>query len=145
MRRVLTTILILCGLATTARAQDLSASPMHATTAHVPDAIAAMQSGLRNLVTLQEKYWMQHGSYTTDMSSLGIYSPGAAMPKDSVWVQVIFAGSRGWTGMATRRGMKANCVVFIGSADELPKLPQTKVEKKLPASEGTPTCDAEAP
>ena len=145
MRRIIGALGFLMVMPLGVRAQELAGSPARATATPASERIRAMQSGLRNLVTLQEKYWSQHGSYTTDMSSLGTYVPGAALPRDSVWVQVIFAGSRGWTGMATHRGTKANCVVFIGVADELPKLPQTRIEKKAPISDGVPICDSDSP
>ena len=107
-----------------------------------------MKASLRNLVILQEKYWQQHGSYTTDMAALGTYSPNMPASKDSAWVQVIFAGSRGWTGMASMPGRgatKATCVIFIGPAEDLPKIPQTRVEKKSPDAEAVAACDADTP
>jgi len=62
----------------------------------------------------QEKYWQQHGSYTSDMATPGIYSPDVPVSRDSAWVQVILAGSRGWIGMASipsHRANRATCVL----------------------------------
>jgi hypothetical protein len=99
-----------------------------------------MKAALRNLITTQEKYWYDHGSYTTDGVALGTHPA----PKDQpVMVQVIFAGSRGWTGIATYRGLKGkSCVVYVGVETELPKIPATWADQTPAKGEGQPTCDA---
>jgi hypothetical protein len=115
------------------------------TAASAPDLTAMMKSALRDLVTRQESYWMAHASYTTDMSALGTYNTYSRkpVPQDSAWVQVIFAGSRGWTGIATHRGAKdKSCVIFVGPVDDLPKVPVTMEQKKIPQDQGAPLCDA---
>ena len=84
-----------------------------------------MKAALRALVMKQEAFWAEHGSYTADMSALGLY-PRPASADGTPAVQVIFAGSRGWTGMATQSTMKGmSCVILVGNPDELPKLPAT--------------------
>lgn len=100
-----------------------------------------MKAALRTLVMKQEAFWSEHGSYTADMSALGLY-PRPASATGTPAVQVVFAGSRGWTGMATQSTMKGqSCVVFVGNPDELPKLPATMRSKKIPGVEGAPLCD----
>jgi hypothetical protein len=103
------------------------------------DPVAEMRAGLRNLITIQEAYWSNHGSYTTDGAALGIYPT----PKEqAVFVQVIFAGSRGWTAMATYRGLKGkSCVVYVGVESELPKIPVTSAEHLPAAAEAVSVCD----
>ena len=122
-------------------------------------AIKQMDTRLRNLLAAQERHYSDHGTYTTSMSALGKYDPTLAPPRvvasarpsasprrDSVSVQVIFAGGRGWTGIASHWGLRGKtCVVFVGLAEELPRLPITRTDRKTPAEEGVPTCDAPPP
>ena len=103
--------------------------------------VKEMKASLRALVMKQEAFWAEHGSYTADMSALGLY-PRPASADGTPAVQVIFAGSRGWTGMATQSAMKGmSCVVFVGNPDELPKLPATMRSKAIPSVQGAPLCD----
>jgi|ERR1035437_948446 hypothetical protein len=102
-------------------------------------AIEDMRTALRNLITAEERYWNDHGTYATDGSALGIYPTSKGQPS----VQVIFAGSRGWTGMATDQSLKGkSCVVYVGNEQELPGgLPKTMAAGIVATGEGVPTCD----
>ena len=116
---------------------EASAAPSSASSVDVNE----MKAALRALVMKQEAFWSEHGSYTADMSALGLY-PRPASADGTPAVQVIFAGSRGWTGMATQSTMKGmSCVVFVGNPDELPKLPATMRSKAIPSVQGAPLCD----
>ena len=99
----------------------------------------AMKAALRTLVTYEEKYWSSHGTYTTDGSALGIYPAKNGQAS----VQVIFAGSRGWTGIATDRAWKGkSCVIYAGDPQELPGgVPKTS-GGVVTKHEGEPICDA---
>jgi hypothetical protein len=144
MRRIICTLLLSIGASVVARAQSLAPSAVRPTTHS--DNVIRMKAALRTLVASQERYWQQHGSYTSDMAALGIYSPDVPASRDSAWVQVIFAGSRGWTGMASipsQRPNRATCVIFVGPAEDLPKLPQSHLDKKTPEAEGAPVCDGD--
>ena len=123
-------------------AQAPAGGPTAAANAPTPSAdVKEMKAALRALVMKQEAFWSEHGSYTSDMSALGLY-PRPASTSGTPAVQVIFAGSRGWTGMATQSSMKgASCVVFVGRPDELPRLPATMRSKVVPTVEGGPACD----
>src|SRR5690554_3138707 len=56
-----------------------------------PDsAIRAMKTRLQDLVAAQEGHWLAHGSFTTDVASLGMHVTGLAR-RDSAAVSVIFA------------------------------------------------------
>jgi Tfp pilus assembly protein PilE len=102
--------------------------------------IAEMSSALRNLVVAEEKYWADHGTYTTDASALGFY-PAPKGTRPPFLPQVIFAGSRGWSGIVVHRALRKSCVIYAGSPDELPFIPRTERDR-LPASgEGVPTCE----
>jgi hypothetical protein len=115
------------------------ASTSHAPSVTAEEAVAQMRAALRQLVTQEERYWMDHGTYTTDVAALGLYPP---ITKDGVWAQVIFAGGRGWTGMATHPAARGrSCVVYVGAPDELPRLPTTRAQKTTPDREGLPACD----
>jgi hypothetical protein len=133
-------------LAASAHAQQHAAAgppaPVHATPpatrADTVQAFRAMAASLRDVVLAQESYYAKHGSYTTEAGALGIWRGEGAR------AQVIFAGGRGWTAMATVRGFKGrSCVMFAGNADEIPKLPTTLADRRTPtaAQEGQPVCD----
>lgn len=148
--RVLITAVAIAVAPGAVRAQAVAAMPAAAastamTASDSTRALNEMRTVLRQLTTRQEAYWADHGSYTTDMAALGFFTvpravDRAATPK--AYPQVIFAGSRGWTGMATYRQLKQTCVIFVGNADELPKLPVTRADRRVAAEEGAPTCDA---
>ena len=117
-------------------------------------AIKQMTSKLRNVLAAQEGHYSDHGTYTTSMTSLGRYDATLAPVKpsnpnprrDSVSVQIIFAGGRGWTGIASHWGLRGrSCVVYVGIAEELPKVPITRADRRTPTEESVPACDAAPP
>lgn len=107
-----------------------------------PDSVMGlMKATLRNLVAAQEGYWLEHGSFTTDVSALGMHVRGAER-RDSATVWVLFAGGRGWSAVATHSALpKKSCVIFVGDAADLPRLPRTAGKGKKAEQEGTPMCD----
>ena len=107
-----------------------------------PDsAIRAMKSRLQDLVAAQEGYWLTHGSFTTDVAALGMHVTGLAR-QDSAAVSVIFAGGSGWSAVATHGSLvKKNCVIYVGAAENLPRLPLTLHDKARPEQTGVPVCD----
>jgi hypothetical protein len=145
---------------TSARAQQQQSAsqpsaPAASTTAAAPinpaaeQAIKQMTAKLRNVLAAQEGHYSDHGTYTTSMTALGKYDSGLAPSRmssprrDSVSVQIIFAGGRGWTGIASHWGLRGrSCVVYVGIAEELPKLPITRADRRTPTEEGVPACDA---
>ena len=115
-------------------------------------ALKQMSTKLRNVLAAQEGHYSDHGTYTTSMTALGKYDAGLAPTRvntgrrDSVSIQVIFAGGRGWTGIASHWGLRGkSCVVYVGFVDELPKLPITRADRRTPTEEGVPVCDAAPP
>jgi Tfp pilus assembly protein PilE len=102
--------------------------------------IAEAKSALRNLITLEEKYFADHGTYTTDLSALGLY-PAPKGTRPPFMVQVIAAGGRGWSGITDLRRLNKSCVIYVGSVDELPAIPRTIRDRLLPTGEGEPTCE----
>jgi hypothetical protein len=114
-------------------------APALLTRADTLQALKEMASSLMNLTIAQEGYWAKHGTYTTDASALGTHGK-----QERAHAQVIFAGGRGWTGMATFRGLKGkSCVSFVGDVEATVKLPVTQADRRTPKStqEGQPVCD----
>jgi hypothetical protein len=161
LRPTLTTLAVLAAAAlapTLAHGQQQSASQSGAavasTTVAAPanpaeQAIKQMIAKLRDVLAAQDLHLNDHGTYTTSMTALGRYDTRLAPPRgktqrpDSVSVQVIFAGGRGWTGIASHWGLRGkSCVVFVGLAEELPKLPSTRADRRTPTEELVPVCDA---
>lgn len=107
-----------------------------------PDsAINAMKARLRDLVAAQEGYWLTHGSFTTDVATLGMHVTGLAR-RDSAAVSVVFAGGAGWTAIAAHGSLpKKNCVIFVGELENLPRIPLTMHDKTRPEQTGVPVCD----
>lgn len=167
LRPTFTTLAALAAAAlapTLAHAQQQQGSPQPSapaasTTAVAPlnaaaeQAIKQMTNKLRNVLAAQEGHYSDHGTYTTSMTALGRYDSGLAPAKmnsprrsDSVSVQIIFAGGRGWTGIASHWGLRGrSCVVYVGIAEELPKVPITRADRRTPTDEGVPSCDAAPP
>jgi hypothetical protein len=52
---------------------------------------AQLKTQLRNLVTAEEKFWAEHGTYTTDVSQVGMFR-AKSRSTDSIWAQVLYAG-----------------------------------------------------
>ena len=106
------------------------------------DPTASLKRHLRNLVTAQEAFWVDHGTYTTDVSALGMYKRAPATPADSEWVQVIQAGGRSWWGRAGYRGRGAkSCIIYVGTRDDFTATPTTDATKVKAENEAQPVCD----
>lgn len=121
------------------------AAPRAAVVAAPPGvaAIAQMRSKLQLLVAAQEAHWRQHGTYTTDVGALGLLGRSGATPQDSTTVRVFSAGGRGWSGITTHRGLAGkSCVIYVGRAEELPKVPATLAERRVATHEALTACDA---
>ena len=71
---------------------------------------AEMRSTLRNLVTAQEMYFADHGSYTSSLGALTYYTP------PGVSVEVIDAGRDGWRAVARHADASVECRIAVGSA-----------------------------
>jgi hypothetical protein len=101
---------------------------------------AALKSALRNLVIAQERYFVDHGSYTTDVAALGVFR--RETPRDSIWVQVISAGGRSWNGRAIHSAARnKSCVIYVGLKTDLPSPPVTEADSVRATDEGAPVCD----
>jgi hypothetical protein len=102
--------------------------------------IAAMKSALRRLVVSQERYFVDHGTYTTDVVALGALT--RRQPADSLWVQVIFAGGRSWSGRVVHTAQRGtSCAIYVGYASDFPARPVTERDSLAARNEGEPICD----
>ncbi|SRR6266567_3059509 len=109
------------------------------------DPTPELKRQLRGLVTAQEGYWANHGTYTTDVSALGLFAPHRAptTTADSVWLQVIQAGGRSWWGRAVYRGQSGkSCIIYVGTTTDFTAPPATDGAQVKAQSEGAPVCDA---
>lgn len=100
-------------------------------------AIDDMKAALRDLVTAQERYFVDHDAYTTDGQALDIFPPhGQAQ------TQLTFASREGWTGTATEPSLKGkNCAIYVGLVKDLPNGAPKTVGGVIATKEGTPVCD----
>ncbi len=109
----------------------------HAGTA-APGAREKLVRALQSLVVAEEAHYSGHGTYTTDIVALNFRPPAA----DSVLVQELFAGGRGWTGMSTSRGENTgSCVRHVGAPEYLMGVPATLTQKRRPTEEAVAMCD----
>lgn len=102
--------------------------------------ISEMKSALRNLVVAEERHWADHGTYTTDLSALGLYAAPKGI-RPPFLPQVILAGSRGWSGIVVHRRMSKSCVIYVGSPDELPFIPRTERDRLVASNQGDMVCE----
>lgn len=86
--------------------------------------VAAMQSDLRNLVTMEESYLAEHQTYTTDLG-LAYHVSGGNRPP------VIALTPGGWTATITSTVTDQQCAVYVGSKAAPPAI-----------KEGAPACAA---
>ena len=131
-------LLALLGLAIVPAAHAQGAAG--AAAAVEPDSL--LKHWLRNLVVAQEKYFSEHGTYTTELSVLGMN----AKPR-SVNMTVVQAGGRSWWGLATALSSgsapgrrEKSCVIWVGTSTDFTAPPAT-ARKTQARDEGAPACD----
>jgi len=111
-----------------------------------PQADSTLRHWLRQLVVSQERYYSEHGTYTTDVAALGLFTrPGRAAllaKPDSIYLEVIQAGGRSWWGRARYRGHGAkSCVIWVGTTVDFTTPPTTEGGRLQAPKEGAPVCD----
>ena len=100
-----------------------------------------VQQRMRQLMMAEEQYYSDHGTYTTDLSALGLMSK-LDRQSPQVWLRVFHAGGGGWIADAQgSNGMSGSCVVFVGSIGDFPSVPSTTGQHLKPSEEGVITCD----
>jgi hypothetical protein len=97
-----------------------------------------MKAALRDLITAQEKYFVDHDSYTTDGKVLDIFPTKHGQAQ----TQVTFASRDGWTGTATEPSLKGkNCVIYMGAVQDLLNGAPKTLGGIVAKGAGIPACD----
>jgi len=112
-----------------------------ASSAGAQAAAAPVQQAMRDLLMAEEQYYFDHGTYTTDLSALGLMSK-LDRKAPQVWLRVYHAGGAGWIGDARGdNGMVGSCVAFVGDISNFASVPTTQGQHLKPTEEGVITCD----
>jgi hypothetical protein len=99
---------------------------------------------LRNLLVAEERYYGDHGTYTTDLNAVGIPMPKsrAGAMQRAWWVVVVEAGGRGWWGQGwTDPDSGKGCVVFVGDPKYFGSVPATPGGTPAGSEGGRVVCD----
>lgn len=123
----------------------VAAAPLSAQTSAPTGRYPAMREALKDLVTLEERYYAAHGTYTTDQAALGVTMPRthADAVKQGFHLAIVQAGGRGWWAQAQLADpTPAGCVVYVGELKYFGVMPTTPggttAEKD---HEGASSCD----
>ena len=112
-----------------------------ATTARAQAPASPVQQRMRQLMAAEEQYYSDHGTYTTDLSALGLMSK-LDRKEPQVWLRVYHAGGAGWIADAQgSNGMAGSCVAFVGDLSNFASVPTTQAKRLKPMEEGVITCD----
>ena len=110
-------------------------------TAGAQAAAAPVQQAMRELMMAEEQYYSDHGTYTTDLSALGLMSK-LDRQSPQVWLRVFHAGGGGWIADAQGgNGIAGSCVAFVGDLANFASVPTTPGKHLKPTEEGAITCD----
>ena len=104
------------------------------------EALAAMKALLRVMVTMQERYWYEHGAYAGDVAALGL----AGVKRGEPVARIVTAGAFGWAARTEHPSLDGkSCVIYVGNGDQgLDGAgPATAAQKLRPTAEGVPACD----
>ena len=109
------------------------------------DGYGDLRTALRNLVTAEERFYADHGTYTSDVSALGMPMPRShaeAMSR-TYYVAIVQAGGRGWWAQGDQRGeARGGCVVYVGEMKYFGVAPATSKGTAAKADdEGRAVCD----
>ena len=106
------------------------------------EALASTARRLKALVAEEEAWYADHGRYGKNPFAMARRSgkPDAALER--VQVQVLFAGSKGWSAMASHPDAPGkSCVIYVGYRTALPVIPRTRADAADAVAEGAPVCD----
>ena len=141
------TVSIAAAASTAAAQAPVTATPVSRAAPSSPaadSALRSMRTVLRQLAGAEEQYYVEHGTYTTDVSALGLLDMAGFRSGRTAWVAVSFAGGRGWSAEARHVRFKGkSCVDYVGDpANIVGGVPKTQGERKPAEQMGAPTCDA---
>lgn len=76
--------------------------------------VSASKTDLRNLANLQELYYNDNYSYSSDLNAVGF------TPSDGVTITVAEANNLGWSATAAHSGLPSTtCAIYHGGATQL--------------------------
>lgn len=105
-----------------------------------PMDVVAMR--LTDMVGDQEAFYADHASYGTHPTRRQRADSTNRAALEQVQVQVLYAGKKGWTAIASHPDAPGkNCVVYVGYRTSLPMIPRTRADATDAVVEGQPVCD----
>lgn len=112
----------------------------NATTSNAP--MVVVDRRLRLLVAQQEAWYLANARYGTDVARVARGNSATEASLDLVQIQVLYAGKRGWTAIASHPDAPGrSCVVYVGHREALPLIPRTRADANVANDEGRPACD----
>ena len=95
-------------------------------------AFSETRAALRRLVTAEETFFAENGTYTNELSHLGL------QPDSNTTIRFLRISRDGWAARGTHISLPGrDCVIFVGRA----RRPPTTVKYGRRGREGVPTCD----
>ena len=95
-------------------------------------AFSETRAALRRLVTAEETFIAENGTYTNEPSHLGL------QPDSNTTIRFLRISRDGWAARGTHISLPGrDCVIFVGRA----RRPPTTVKYGRRGREGVPTCD----
>ena len=95
-------------------------------------AFSETRAALRRLVTAEETFFAENGTYTDELSHLGL------QPDSNTTIRFLRISRDGWAARGTHISLPGrDCVIFVGRA----RRPPTTVKYGRRGREGVPTCD----
>ena len=106
--------------------------------------VDAVRSSLRAIASAEERYFADHGTYTTDVSALLEY-PGCDVRQD-VTITIHTATEQGWAASGTHPGFPdRSCVQWVSRPGAIP-VPVTRQDgRRGDERPGGVVCDAPPP
>ena len=100
-----------------------------------------MKLRLKDLVGQQESFYADHSTYTKN--SYKLPTRGDSVAANVVQLQILFAGKKGWSAVASHPDAPGkSCVVYVGDPENLPIIPRTRAQGNEATIEGVAVCDA---
>jgi hypothetical protein len=93
---------------------------------------AEIRRNLRRLVAAEETFFAENGTYSDDLSHIGL------RPDQNTTIRFLWLSRDGWAASGTHADVPGrDCVIFVGQA----KAPPTTLKYVQSGREGTPVCD----
>jgi hypothetical protein len=104
--------------------------------------MSLVEARLKALVGDEEGYYADHGHYGAQTSQLPQTMKVDRKRFDEVDVQMLYAGKRGWSAMASHPSAPGRtCVIYVGFRNNLPMIPRTRADGLDAKQEGQAACD----